>query len=402
MKCVDAVLAVSAYARRRIGVVSVARSDYGHLVPVLTEIRARTDLDLLLFLGGAHLSDRFGRTERLVEADGWPVAARIATLGDDDGPVGIAQAVARGVAGFAEAFARQRPDILVVFGDRYEMASAALAALPLTIPVAHIHGGELSEGAIDDSLRHAITKLAHLHFASTDVYGRRICQLGEEAWRVHVTGAPGLDRFSTLPFVSRDALATRLGITLEGSTIVVTFHPVTLAYEDTAWHADELLGALAGLDATIVITYPGADTASSAVIERLEMFAARTPRVRLVRALGDEVYVSLLREADAMVGNSSSGLIEAPTFGLPVVNIGTRQRGRVRGANVIDVDYDRAAIAGGIRRALDPTFAKRLRGMPNPYGDGHAAPRIVDVLSSARLGPELIRKRFADTPAGGD
>lgn len=384
--------------RRRIGVVSVARSDYGHLAPVLTGIRAHTDLDLLLFIAGGHLSDRFGRTEHLVEADGWPIAARIPTLGADDGPVAIGQALGRGVTGFAEAFERQRPDVLVVFGDRYEMASAALAALPLTIPVAHVHGGELTDGAIDDALRHAITKLAHLHFVSAEVHARRVRQLGEEAWRVHVTGAPGLDRFRTVRFLSRDALAGRLGIALPRPTLLVTFHPVTLEYEDTASHTDELLAALAGIDATIVMTYPGADTASSAVIERVELFAAGAPRVRLVRALGDDVYASLLREADAMVGNSSSGLVEAPTFGLPVVNIGARQHGRLRGANVIDVGCDRDAIAAGIHRALDRSFAAGLRGLPNPYGDGHAAPRIVDVLGSVELDSRLIRKRFVDAP----
>lgn len=384
---------------RTVGVVTVARSDYGHLVPVLQEIQAAPDLELGVYVAGSHLATRFGRTVTAVETDGWPIAERIEMLLDSDTPGAIAASTGIGVAGFARAFARRRPDLLVVLGDRFEMLSAAVAALPFALPVAHLHGGELTEGAIDEQIRHAITKLSHLHFAAAEPYARRLVQMGEEPWRVHCCGAPGLDRLLRLARLSREALAERVGLPLRRPTLLVTFHPVTLEYADTAMHADELAAALSKVDGDVIATYPGADTAGQTIIERLEALTASRPGTRLVKSLGDEVYASLLREVDVMVGNSSSGIIEAPSFGLPVVNIGSRQRGRLRAANVIDVGYGRDEILDGIRRVIEPGFRHGLRGLANPYGDGKAAPRIVGVLREVELGPRLIQKRFADQPA---
>lgn len=388
---------MSAPASRAIGVVSVSRSDYGHLRPVLDEIRSAPDLHLLLFVAGMHLEAEFGLTVREIEADGWPVAARIPMTEADDSPQGIATSTARGIEGFARAYAKERPDLVVVFGDRFEMLAAAAAALPLALPMAHIHGGEVSEGAMDNQIRHAITKLAHLHFASAEPHARRIAQMGEEAWRIHAVGAPGLDRIRTTELLPREVVAKDLGIPVEGGWLLVTFHPITLEYQDTAEQVGELLGALDKVEGTLVMTYPNADTAGRVIIERIEEFAAHHPRCRLAKSLGDRRYLSLLRHADVMVGNSSSGLIEAPCFALPVVNIGTRQRGRLRGANVIDVGYGREDILRGIEAALAPGFRERLQGMPNPYGDGKAAPRIVEVLRTVPLDERLIQKRFADS-----
>jgi UDP-hydrolysing UDP-N-acetyl-D-glucosamine 2-epimerase len=282
---------------------------------------------------------------------------------------------------------------LAVFG--------AVAALPFALPVAHVHGGEVTEGAMDEQARHAITKLAHLHFAAAEVYAERIRAMGEEPWRVHCTGAPGLDRLAALATLSREALADRLGLPLRRPTLLVTFHPETLAYADVPEQVEELAAALEKTEGDVIVTFPGADTSAYAIITRLRALALARPRTRLVESLGEDVYASLLREADAMVGNSSSAIIEAPSFGLPAVNIGDRQRGRLRGANVIDVGHGRDAIAAGIRRALDPAFRRALSGRPNPYGDGRAAPRIVRVLREVELGPRLVRKRFADREAGG-
>jgi UDP-hydrolysing UDP-N-acetyl-D-glucosamine 2-epimerase len=385
---------------RSIGVVTVSRSDYGHLVPVLREIRAAPDLRFLLFVAGAHLSPRFGQTIDLVQADGWPIAASIDMLDGDDSPAGIAVSTARGIEGFARALARQRPDVLVLLGDRFEMLAAAVAALPLTVPVAHIHGGEESEGAIDNQIRHAITKLAHVHFASAEPHARRIARMGEEPWRIHVTGAPGLDRIRPNELMSRGEAAAALRLPDGGPWLVVTFHPATLEYRDTERHVDELLAALDKLEATMILTYPGADTAGRAVIDRIEEFAGRHPNVRLASSLGDRLYLSLLEHADAMVGNSSSGLIEAPSFGLPAVNIGSRQGGRLRGANVIDAEPERDDILRAIEAALEPGLRARLRVTPNPYGDGRAASRIVKALRELELTPRLVRKRFVDTEGG--
>lgn len=380
---------------RAIGVVSVSRSDYGHLLPVLEEIRAAPDLRLLLFVAGMHLAPAFGRTADAIEADGWPIAERIEMLEPGDSPDAVAGSIGNGVSGFARAYARQRPDLVVVLGDRFEMLAAAVAALPFALPVAHIHGGEESQGAMDNQIRHAITKLAHLHFASAEPHARRLAHMGEEEWRIHTTGAPGLDRIRTMDFLTREALAKVLELPPDGPWLLVTFHPVTLEYAETEAQVDELLAALDKVDGTLVITYPNADTAGRTVIRRMEEFAARRPRARLRQNLGDQAYLSLLRHADAMVGNSSSGLIEAPSFGLPVVDVGSRQRGRLRGTNVINVGCARDEILRGIEAALAPGFRERLRGSPNPYGDGHAVPRIVRVLREISLDARLVQKRFA-------
>jgi UDP-hydrolysing UDP-N-acetyl-D-glucosamine 2-epimerase len=382
---------------RRVGVVTVSRSDYGHLRTVLEGICRAPDLELVLFVGGMHLDAGFGSTVREIEADGFPIADRIPMLEPGDSPEAVAASTGHGVEGFARAFARHRPDLLVVLGDRIEMLAAAVAALPFALPVAHIHGGEVSEGAMDNQSRHAITKLAHLHFASAEVHARRIAQMGEESWRIHAVGAPGLDRIATMESLSREALAAELGMPAGGPWLLVTFHPVTLEYRDTASHVDELLAALDKTDGTLVITYPNADTSGRLIIVRLEEFAARhAGRARLARNLGDRLYLSLLRHADVMIGNSSSGLIEAPSFGLPAVNVGARQRGRVRGANVIDVKPERGEILRGIETAQTPAFRAHARAAANPYGDGHAAPRIMEVLRTVPLNARLVQKRFAD------
>jgi len=388
---------MTAGAAKRIGVVTVSRSDYGHLRPVLEALRRAPDLELLLLVAGMHLASEFGLTVRDIEADGFPISARVEMLGGGDTPEAVAAATGRGVAGFGEAFARLRPDVVVVLGDRFEMLAAAVAALPFALPVAHIHGGEVSEGAMDNQIRHAITKLAHLHFASAEPHARRIAAMGEEPWRIHTVGAPGLDRLATTEPLPRAALARELGLPEAGPWLLVTFHPVTLEYRDTAAHIAELLAALEKTDGFIVITYPNADTAGRLIIERIEEFAGRHPRrCRLAKSLGERLYLSLLRHADLMIGNSSSGLIEAPSFGLPVVNVGSRQRGRLRGANVIDVEPSREDILRGIEAAQALPFRVRARAAANPYGDGHAAPRVVDVLRSVPVDAQLVQKRFSD------
>jgi UDP-N-acetylglucosamine 2-epimerase (non-hydrolysing) len=382
--------------KRTIAVVTVARSDYGHLVPLLESLRDTPGVTLQLYVAGAHLSPRFGHSVDTIVADGWPITDRIQMTAISDAAEDVAAAAGAGLVGFSRTFARGRPDLIVLLGDRLEMLVAAVAALPLTIPVAHLHGGEVTEGAVDEQARHAITKLAHLHFPAAEPYARRILQMGEEAWRVHCCGAPGLDRLTKLGGVPREELVRRLGLPFTRPILLVTFHPVTLEPGETERQVDELAAALEEMEGTAIITYPGADAGHGAVIGRLEALAASRPGTRMVAGLGEASYCSLLREADVMVGNSSSGLIEAPSFGLPVVNVGSRQRGRLRAANVIDVEPVRDDIVAGVRRALDPAFRKSLAGLTNPYGDGHAAPRIAQVLAGCELGSHLLRKRFVD------
>ncbi len=379
---------------RTIAVVTVARSDYGIYKPVLAAIKADRRLKLQVVAGGTHLSRRHGTTARLIVRDGYGIAARVPTVSASDEPAGIAAAMARAADGFARVWARLKPDMILVLGDRYEMHAAALAALPFLIPVAHIHGGELTEGAFDDSLRHSLTKLSHLHFPATARAARRIRQLGEEAWRVTVSGAPALDGFLSRETLPRAAWASKLGLPPGPAPLLVTFHPATLEYERAEAQTRELLAALDGAGRPVVLTMPNADTRSGRVRRLLERWAASRPSVRLFENLGD-LYPSTLAHAAAMVGNSSSGIIEAPSFGLPVVNVGNRQRGRERGANVIDAAPARAAIAAALRRALDPRFKRSLAGRPNPYGRGRAARTIASKLASVPLS-RLIPKTFND------
>lgn len=381
---------------RNVGVVTVARSDYGIYLPVLRRIEAESDLRLRLFVGGMHLSPEFGLTVKAIEADGLEITERVEMLLSSDTPEAIAKSMGLGLIGFGQAYTVQRPDILLVLGDRFEMHAAALAALPFKIPVAHIHGGEVTEGAIDDSLRHSITKLSHLHFVSTEEYGRRVKQMGEEPWRIIVSGAPGLDNLRGFKPFDQEELRVRYGIDFFRPTLLVTYHPVTLEYEDTQLQIENLLASLEDVEANIVVTYPNADTQGRLIIDKLEAFCSRHERAYVVKDIGTKGYFSMMMQAAAMVGNSSSGLIEAPSFELPVVNIGSRQQGRIRAGNVIDVGYDKPAIAAGIQKAISEEFRAGLAGLKNPYGEGRAAELIVQRIKEVEINARLIRKHFCD------
>lgn len=384
---------------RTIGVVTVGRSDYGLYLHALRLIHDDPGLELRLVVAGTHLSPAHGETVRAITADGFEIAARVDTLPDSDTPRAIAEASGRATAGFARALDELAPDILLLLGDRFEMHAAGVAAVPFLVPIAHVHGGESTQGAIDESFRHSLTKLAHLHFPALDKYARRIVRMGEEPWRVTVAGAPGLDSLLAVELLDDDSLAREHGVRLRGPTLLVTFHPVTLEYSDAGAQVGELAAALdeSGLDA--VLTFPNVDTGSSAVLTALRALAAKHPeRFTLVANLGTRAYATLLRRAVAMVGNSSSGIIEAPSFGQPVVNVGTRQQGRVRAANVVDVGNRREEIAAGIERAASPAFRATLAELENPYGDGRASERIVARLRDVELGPRLLEKRFFDDP----
>jgi len=382
---------------RTVAVVTVGRSDYGIYLPVLRRIEADADLDLALLVGGMHLSERHGNTVEAIEQDGLPIAARVEGAIESDDPVDVARAMARGTAGFAEALADLRPDVLVVLGDRFEMHAAAVAAMPLRIPMAHLHGGELSQGAVDDQLRHSITKLGHLHLVATRTSRRRVLQLGEEPWRVTVCGAPSLDQVAEVELLDRDSLGGALGLVLDRAPLMVTFHPETvLGPAGCVEQIGQVLAALDEVDLPVVFTGANADPGGLAINAAVEAsLAGRTDRVHVTN-LGTQAYFSLMEHAAAMVGNSSSGIIEAASFGLPVVNVGTRQEGRERGRNVLDAAVDRGSIADGLRRALATVFRASVAGMDNPYGDGHAARRIVAVLRDTPLDERLLRKRFVD------
>jgi UDP-hydrolysing UDP-N-acetyl-D-glucosamine 2-epimerase len=385
---------------RRICVVTVARSDWGLYLPVLRRITADPELALQVVAAGTHLDARYGATIDEIEEDGFAVDARIETVDDEDTPEAITRSIARAVAGYGAAYARLAPDVVLLLGDRYEMHAAAVAAVPFRLPVAHIQGGESTEGAIDEHFRHSITKLAHLHFPATELYGRRLVQMGEDPAHVVVSGAPAIDNVLERPELSLEQLRARIGLDLTRPTLLVTYHPVTQEFDDTAVQVDALLEALGSSGHQLLVTFPNVDTSGQAVLERLERFAADRADVAVVENLGSVAYLSALRHVRAMVGNSSSGIIESASFELPVVNIGTRQLGRLRPANVIDVGYGVEEIRSGLERALSDEFRAGLQGMENPYGDGRAADRIVAALREVELGRALVRKSFRDLDCG--
>ena len=383
---------------RTIGVATTSRADYGIYRPLLNAIHRDPELHLRLLVSGMHLSPECGLTVREVEADGYEIAEKVEVLIASDTPEAISKSVGLAVIGFAQVFSRWRPDILIVLGDRFEMHAIALAALPFMIPVAHLSGGELTEGAIDDVLRHSITKLSHLHFASTQEYAHRIIQLGEEPWRVTVSGEPGIDNVRTLKVLPRSELEARFQLQLDRPFLLVTYHPVTLEYAQAEWQIGELLAALLEARLLLIFTLPNADTGNRVIREKLEQFVAANSSSRLVANFGMQAYFSMMNLATAMVGNSSSGIVEAASFHLPVVNIGTRQRGRIRARNVIDVGYSRAEISKGIQQAIEPQFRASVASLVNPYGNGDASSIIVQRLKSTPLGDTLVRKKFYDVP----
>lgn len=379
---------------RNITAISVGRSDYGIYLPIFRKLQKDKRCHFNILISGMHLSSEFGMTVKMVEADDFQIAGRIESLLSSDTPAGICKSIGLGVVGFAEYFSRKCPDLLVVLGDRFEMYAAALAALPFRIPIAHIHGGEITKGAMDDVLRHSMTKLSHLHFVSTKDYARRVTQMGEEPWRVQVCGAPSLDNLRSVKPLSKKDLFIRYQIAFE-KPLLVTFHPVTLEPEHDLHDVDELLSAIRESGQPAVFTLPNADIHGREITSKIQNYVRKySQQSCLVNNLGTESYFSLMTHSSAMVGNSSSGIIEAPSFKLPVVNIGNRQSGRIKAGNVIDVTPMKADILRGIRKALTPTFRQRISRLKNPYGDGHAAERIVQRLTTIPLDHKLLIKNF--------
>jgi UDP-N-acetylglucosamine 2-epimerase (non-hydrolysing)/GDP/UDP-N,N'-diacetylbacillosamine 2-epimerase (hydrolysing) len=377
--------------RRRIGVVTTSRADYSHLYWPLRELAAHPGIELGIFAMGAHLSPEFGNTIGEIERDGFPIQARIECLLSSDTDTGMAKTIGIAILGLSDALTAWRPDILLLVADRYEMLAPASVALALRIPIAHIEGGEVSQGAIDDSVRNAITKLASIHFTSTETARRRVIAMGEEPWRVHWAGAPSLDHLRRSTLFTRAELEARLGLTLTPPTVLAAYHPVTLL-KDTAEEADAVFAALQGTSGQLIFVYPNADAGSRALIQGTRAMAESRRNTHVFVNLDAVTYWSLLGQVDALVGNSSSGIMEAASLALPVVNIGLRQQGRERARNAIDAAAEPGAILDAIERAIDPAFRASLLGMANPYGNGNASAAICEVLATAPLGGLLVKQ----------
>lgn len=386
---------------RRIAFFTSTRAEYGLLRPLMAEVAARQDLALQVVVSGTHLSEAHGATWREIVADGFPIDARVEMVIASDDAEGVALSAAQVLSGVASALARLRPDVLVLLGDRYELLAAAQAAVLARVPIAHLHGGEATEGAIDESIRHAVTKLSHWHFAAAEPYAERIRQMGEAQDRVWNVGAPAMDNIAALDPVPKEALEDFLGLTLRAPTFLVTYHPVTLEDDGGLAAVQALLAALDTGAGSVVITGANADPGANAIRASLQAFAAeRSDRVVLVESLGARRYLSLMRHVDAVVGNSSSGLLEAPAVGVPTVDIGPRQQGRLRAPSVLHCGES----AAEIRQALDTALSAGHRAIAarreSPYGRPGAARRIVDQLSTVNLAARA--KPFVDRRCAAD
>lgn len=380
--------------KRKIVVITVGRSDWGIYYPILKEIKKKKNLELKLIVSGAHLSKKFGYTIKEIERNGFEVSEKVQMLLPSDDPVSISKSIGLGVIGFAKAYEKIKPDIILVLGDRFEMLSAVVSAIPLKIPIAHIHGGEETEGAFDNVIRHSITKMAHIHFTSTKEYAKKIIQMGEESWRVNVVGAPALDNLKYMKILDRKVLERELNFKMVPPPLLVTLHPVTLELDKTEYYIRELLSALKEVNQKIIFTMPNPDTYNSIIRKEILNFSKNYKNCKIFENLGTQIYFNLMKYSIAMVGNSSSGIIEAPSFKLPVVNIGTRQKGRIKARNVIDVGYTKDEIIKGINKALSKTFRDSLKNLKNPYGDGKASKRIVNTLKKIKIDEKLLKKKF--------
>lgn len=381
---------------RKICVVTGTRADYGLLRWVMDGINAAPDLELQLVATAMHLSPEFGMTVQEIESDGFQIDRRVEMLLSSDAAVAIAKSMGVGMIGLSDALRSLAPDILLVLGDRFEIFAAAAAAMALRIPIAHLHGGESSEGAIDEAIRHSITKMSHLHFVAAEDYRRRVIQLGEQPDRVYLVGGLGVDAIKHVPLMTRVELERDLGYQFAERNLLVTFHPETLGATSSSDQMRELLAALDRRSETgLIFTMPNADADSRGIFELIDQFVGTHPNAKAFTSLGQRRYLSCLAQVDGVVGNSSSGLTEAPSFRKATVNIGDRQGGRLKAQSVIDCAPTQGAIDQAIQRLYSHVFQKALLAVENPYGNGGAASKIVDVLRNIEL-RNLLKKRFYD------
>lgn len=383
---------------KKICVLTATRAEYGLLSPIIKRMREDSELEVKVVVTGAHLSPEFGLTYKEIENDGIEIHKKLEILLSADSPSAISKSMGLAMISFADYFAENEFDGLMVLGDRYETLAVCCAAMNATIPIIHLHGGETTEGAIDEAVRHAITKMSYLHFTSTEVYRRRVIQLGENPDRVYNVGAMGVENALHTPLMTKEELAMDLGIDLKGPYGVLTFHPVTLETNSAEKQMRELLSALDDIkDMQFIVTRANADTEGRVINAMLEEYAAKNSNIHVYSSLGMRRYLSAVKYAKLVIGNSSSGLIEAPAFKVPTINIGDRQKGRIRAESVIDCEPECEKIISAIKEALSEGFRAGLREMENPYGDGRTSERIVEAIKK-RLGngERNLKKKFYD------
>ena len=381
--------------RRKIAVVTGTRAEYGLLHPIMTAIKKDKNMELCIIATGMHLSYEFGHTVDYIESDGFKIDAKVDTLLSDDTQVSMAKSLGVGIIGIAQALETIDPDIVLVYGDRGEPFAAAVSAAHLMIPVAHVHGGDAARGSnIDDSIRYAITKFAHIHFTATKKHAERVIRLGEEPWRVHVVGSPALDTILHAKIPSSRDVAKIFSLDKEKQVILVIQHPTSISVQEAAREMRQTMEALRELELQSVVIYPNADAGGRAMIKVIKEYE-KHPFIKAFKSVPRKEYLGLMRIASVMVGNSSSGIIEAPSLKLPVINIGIRQAGREKADNVIDVGHDKDEIVNSIKKALcDDDFKEKVRKCKNPYGDGKSSERILKILREIEITPQLLRKQI--------
>ena len=384
---------------KRIGIMTGTRAEYGLLKPLMQEINKDNDLELYLIVSGMHLSPEFGMTYKEIEEDGFEINAKVEMLLSSDSPVGISKSIGLGIIGFADEFQRADLDMLILLGDRYEALSAAICAMVMRIPIAHLHGGELTEGAIDEGLRHSITKMSYLHFTSTEEYRRRVIQLGENPERVFCVGAIGVENIKKINLMTKEELERSIHFEIDENTVIVTYHPVTLENNTVE---EQFLNLLEVLDRNpkirMIFTKANADTNGRIVNELIDKYAAQnSERACAFMSLGQKRYLSALKYCRIVIGNSSSGIIEAPSFGKPIINIGDRQKGRICADSVINCGYTQQEIQRAMETALTEEFENKARNCRNPYEKENTAANIISVIKDYLLNDKIkLKKGFYD------
>ena len=384
---------------KRIGIMTGTRAEYGLLKPLMQEINKDNDLELYLIVSGMHLSPEFGMTYQEIEEDGFEINAKVEMLLSSDSPAGISKSIGLGVIGFADEFQRADLDMLILLGDRYEALSAAICAMVMRIPIAHLHGGALTEGAIDEGIRHSITKMSYLHFTSTEQYRNRVIQLGENPERVFYVGALGVENIKKINLMTKEELERSIHFEIDENTVVVTYHPVTLENNTVE---EQFLNLLKVLDRNpkirMIFTKANADTNGRIVNELIDKYAAQnSERACAFMSLGQKRYLSALKYCRIVIGNSSSGIIEAPSFGKPIINIGDRQKGRICADSVINCGYTQQEIQQAMETALTEEFENKARNCRNPYEKENTAANIISVIKDYLLNDKIkLKKGFYD------
>lgn len=380
---------------KKICAITGSRAEFGVLSHTLKRLASDPHLTFQLVVTGMHLSREFGYTMDEILAYGFHPTDTVEMMLSSDTNVGMGKSIGLGIISMTDCLSRLAPDLILVIGDRYETFAAATAAMALNIPIAHISGGEITEGAIDEQMRHAITKMSHLHFVTLEENARIVKQMGEESWRVHIVGGPWIDNIRTLENIDKEDISKRLGLDLNEPTILVTFHPVTLELDETKNQIDNLLAALAKINMQIIFTYPNADAGGRIIIEAIKQFCSQQPKAIACQSLGSNMYLNLLRHVCLMIGNSSSGMVETQSFKLPVVNIGSRQKGRKVTDNIINCPPEFDAIYNAVTTALSTDFQNKIKKMANPYDSGGVAENILSVLTDLPDKSTLLNKKFS-------